>query len=185
MINQTEVFNAVRRGYNELEVASNTEILHYFEEVDADSMGGHISNIKGIAFEQEYLEILTENGISAEIFDATNHPITDIAIMHDDVIIDELQLKATDSVSYINITLEENADVVIVSTSEVASSIDSVMVIDSGIDNSELTDVVAETLSGRVVSETLEEEGAMEFFLDEGINPISPISIIGLFFGFF
>lgn len=182
MINQSEVFSAVRRGYNDLEVASNTEILNYFDEMNIDSMIGHISNIKGIVFEQEYLEMLNKNGVSAELFDTTNHPVTDIAITHDDMIVNELQLKATDSVSYINTTLEENPDVVIVSTSEVANNIDSIMVIDSGIDNLELTDIVTATLSGEVIND-VEADIATETFMGDSINPISPISIIGWFFG--
>ena len=77
----------------------------------------------------------------------------------------ELQLKATDSVSYINVTLEEHPDVAIVATSEVAAHFDSEMVIDSGISEAVLEDAVAETLLGEVV------------------NPVSPLSVLGWFFG--
>jgi len=111
----------------------------------------------------KYVEKLEREGIHAEMFEATNHPLTDIAIFEDGEIVNELQLKATESVSYINATLNENPDIVIVATSEVAQKIGSDMVIDSGI-----------------------EEAALESVISDTLFPISPIGIgIGLLTGFF
>jgi DNA-binding NarL/FixJ family response regulator len=165
MINSEQVFDTVRRGYNDFEQASNEDILSYFEDVDPDAMIGHVSNIKGILFEQLYVDKLAEQGIHAEVFEATNHPVVDIAIFDDGEVVNELQLKATDSVSYINVTLEEHPDIAIVATSEVAAHFDSEMVIDSGISDAVLEDAVTETL------------------LDEVVNPVSPLSVLGWFFG--
>lgn len=165
MIQSSTVFDAVRRGYNNLEHSSNDEIVNYFSEVEPDELTGHISNIKGITFELEYVDQIASQGIEVQIFEATNHPIVDIAIFENGEVVNELQLKATDSVSYINTTLEEHPDVAIVATSEVASGMDSEMVIDSGIENSVLEDAVAETI------------------LSEAVNPVSPISVVGWLFG--
>lgn len=165
MISSSTVFDAVRRGYNDLEHSSNGEIVNYFSDIEPNELTGHISNIKGIVFEQEYVDQLAAQGIEAQVFEATNHPVVDIAIFEDGEVVNELQLKATDSVSYINATLEEHPDVAIVATSEVASGMDSEMVIDSGIENSLLEEAVAETI------------------LDEVVNPFSPISVIGWLFG--
>lgn len=163
MINSGDVYEAVRRGYNELELASNSEISDYFSEIDPGSIGGHVSHIKGILFEQEYVEQLATQGIHAQIFEATNHPATDIAIFDDGGdVINELQLKATESASYIHSTLEEYPDIEIVATTEVASELGSDMVIDSGI-----------------------EEAVLEEAVLDVVNPVSPISIIGWFFGIF
>ncbi|MDP5290865.1 hypothetical protein Q9290_00940 [Oceanimonas sp. CHS3-5] len=165
MITESEVFEAVRRGYNEFEAVSNTEIIDYFSSIDDESIAGHISHIKGILFEQEYVELLEAQGIEAGIFEATNHPVTDIAILEDSEIVNELQLKATDSISYINATVEEYPDVDLVVTSEVAADLDSSMVTDSGIEDAALEQAVSDTL------------------LDEMVNPMSPMSVVGWLFG--
>ncbi|TNC91608.1 MAG: hypothetical protein CSH36_08785 [Thalassolituus sp.] len=165
MIAPSEVFEAVQRGYNELETASNGEIIDYFSSIDDEAVAGHVSHIKGILFEQEYLDLLEVQGIEAQVFEATNHPVTDIAIMDGDEVVHELQLKATDSSSYINATLEEHPDIEIVATTEVASGFDADLVTDSGIDDAALEQAVTDTL------------------FDEVVNPISPISVIGWLVG--
>ncbi len=189
MIAQNSVFDAVRRGYNELELASNDEILDYFSDVNPDVMSGHISNIKGIVFEQEVVTALNEQGMDAMLFEATNHPISDIALMSGDDIAAEVQLKATDSVAYINETLAENPDIPIIVTSEVANGFDSTMVIDSGIDNVALDDAVSEVLTSEIANHVGESvvsdvasEGLADLVADVAL-PISPISIIGALFG--
>ncbi|HCE2451941.1 TPA: hypothetical protein NGU14_003561 [Vibrio parahaemolyticus] len=190
MIAQNSVFDAVRRGYNELELASNDDILDYFADVNPDVMSGHISNIKGIVFEQEVVTALNEQGMDAMLFEATNHPVSDIALMSDGDIAAEMQLKATDSVAYINETLAENPETPIIVTSEVADSFDSTMVIDSGIDNVALGDVVSEVLTGEIanhvgesVASDVASEGLAELIADVAV-PVSPIGFgIGLLFG--
>jgi DNA-binding NarL/FixJ family response regulator len=99
------------------------------------------------------------------VFEATNHPITDIAIMDGDEVVHELQLKATDSSSYISATIEEHPDIEVVATTEVASGFDADLVTDSGIADAALEQAVTDTL------------------LDEAVNPVSPISVIGWLFG--
>ena len=165
MINAQDVFESVRRGYNELEQASNSDIIQYFEDIEPDSMMGHVSNIKGILFEQEYVELLATQGIEASIFEATNHPITDLSIFEDGEAMSELQLKATDSVSYINATLDANPDIEIVTTSEVAAHFDDPMVIDSGIEEAVLENAVLDTLA------------------DDIVNPVSPLSVLSWIIG--
>lgn len=189
MIAQSSVFDAVRRGYNELELASNDEILDYFADVNPDAMSGHINNIKGIVFEQEVVAALNEQGMDAMLFEATNHPVSDIALMSDGDIAAEMQLKATDSVAYINETLAETPDIPIIVTSEVANGFDSTMVIDSGIDNVALGDTVSEVLTGEIgnhvgesVASEVASEGLAELIADVAV-PVSPIGIIGALFG--
>ena len=190
MIAQSSVFDAVRRGYNELELASNDEILDYFADVNPDAMSGHVSNIKGIVFEQEVVAALNGQGMDAMLFEATNHPVSDIALMSDGDIAAEVQLKATDSVAYINETLAENPDIPIIVTSEVANGFDSTMVIDSEIDNVALGDTVSEVLTGEIgnyvgesVASEVASEGLAELIADVTV-PVSPIGFgIGLLFG--
>ncbi|WP_229359742.1 hypothetical protein [Ferrimonas aestuarii] len=190
------VFDAVRRGYSELEHTSNSEILDYFDGVTDDAIQGHVSNIKGILFEQTYVEQLAEHGVQAQLFEATNHPVSDIALMSGGDIAAEMQLKATDSVSYINETLADNPDIAVVTTSEVAAQVDpnlleAGLVIDSGISNQDLNTEVSSAIFGETSSEigldATSEVGAE--LLSDAIIPISPIglgvSAIGALFGIF
>jgi hypothetical protein len=194
------VFEAVRRGYTELGNADPTEIQNYFDSVDPASVSGHVSNIKGILFEEEVVRALNEQGLSASLFDATNHPASDIGIYDSDELIGEIQLKATDSADYIRETLENNPDIPIVTTSEVAENTD-LDVIDSGISNEDLTEAVEETLFTSALSDSsddavseLTDEAAGDLISDtvsdalsdvvsdslaDSISPI-PITPIGL-----
>jgi len=185
VISSDIVFDSVRRGYNELGTSNNAEIVDYFANVEPDAMVGHISNIKGIVFEQEVVNALNEQGLDAMMFEATNHPVSDLALMNDGNIALEMQLKATDSASYIHATLEQHSDVPIIVTSEVANSFDSVMVIDSGLDNSALEAAVTATLlseGANDVSNDVVSEGLNEV-IAESLLPISPIGLIGALFG--
>ncbi|WP_244956967.1 hypothetical protein [Enterovibrio norvegicus] len=84
------------------------------------------------------------------LFEATNHPVSDIALMSDGDIAAEKQLKVNDNVPYINETLTVKPDILIIKTSEVANSFDNSMVIDSGIDNVALDNAVTDVLSGEI-----------------------------------
>jgi len=164
MIEKEEVFEAVRRGYSELENASNSEILEYFSLSSANELRGHVSNIKGILFEQEVQDKLNANGIETHIFEKTNHPDTDLQILGDNSVLQELQLKATDSTSYINQTLADHQDIQIIATTEVASAIGNEEVIDSEISNAVLEETVLETISPIPISvEGLLIRGALAF----------------------
>ena len=146
MIENQEVFEAVRRGYGDLSDASDSEVVDYFGDIDDESWTGHMSNIKGILFEQEYVDKLEVEGVEAALFAGTTHPDTDLQIFEDGSVVEELQLKATDSVSYINSTLAENPDIAIVATTEVASGFETEMVIDSGISDVVLEEAIVNSI---------------------------------------
>lgn len=147
LIEREEVFEAVRRGYSGLENASNDDILYYFDLASPEELKGHVSNIKGIVFEKEVQDKLAENGIDSKIFEDTNHPSTDLQILEGNTVIHEVQLKATESSSYINQTLSDNPDVLIVATSEVAIEMQKEEVINSGISETILEEAVVEAIS--------------------------------------
>ena len=146
MIEEQEVFEAARRGYGDLYDATDDEVVDYFTDIDDESWTGHLSNIKGVLFEQEYVDKLEEEGVEVSLFESTTHPDTDIQIFEDGTVVEELQLKATDSVSYISSTLVENPDIAIVATTEVASGFETDMVIDSEISNAALEEVIVDTI---------------------------------------
>lgn len=162
---EDDVFEAVRRGYNALEEASEDEILEYFASVDPSSALGHMNNVKGILFEQKYVEALEIQGIDAAMFEPTNHPEADIMVFGGLDGVSEIQLKATDSISYVTAAMEEDPEVVFAVTSEIAAELGTDAVIDAGIENAALELAVGETL------------------FDETVNPIGVFSILRFLIG--
>ncbi|WP_163937569.1 hypothetical protein [Paraferrimonas sp. SM1919] len=184
MSEKIDVFDSVRRGYNDLESSSNDDIADFFGNADSEAMTGHISNVKGMVFEQQVTSALNEQGLEASIHEATNHPDTDLSIYLDGEVAAELQLKATDDVSYIRETLADNPDIPIIATSEVAAQVDDPMVIDSGIENAELTSSVSDALAGEAssVSSDAVSEGLAEVVTETAL-PISPIGAVAALLG--
>ena len=161
-IEKEAVYDAIRRGYSDLSNADESTIDAYFSEVNMDSLTGHIGNIKGILFEQEYVDQLQNDGIDAIVYEEVNHPMSDMMILENGEVVEDLQLKATESIAYVQDTLNSvGTDVTVVTTTEVAQYFDG-DVIDSGI------------------SERLLEEAVSDV-----IMPISSVTIIKLFFGIF
>ncbi len=191
-MNSNTIFSSIRRGYSELNDSEPSDIINYFQNLDDRSLTGHISNIKGILFENVVTEQLNQQGIETAIFESPNHPLTDIAIFDNGEVINEFQLKATDSVEYIRNTLEAHPDIPIITTSEVAGYFDNeFLVIDSGISNSYLTDSVSSILkedskteiSAEVTEETISDSlgETVTDCLGETLLPIPiPISPLGL-----
>lgn len=147
IIEQEEVFDAVRRGYSELGEASNSEILEHFSLSSPSELQGHVSNVKGILFEMEVQDKLDVAGVDSILHSATNHPLTDMQVIENGTVAEEIQLKATDSTSYISETISENPDIAVVTTTEVANEFGNSAVIDSGISDSLVEETVLETLS--------------------------------------
>lgn len=196
MTDREAVFSAVRRGYSSLKETSPSEIIEYFSEMDAKEFSGHLSNIKGIVFEEEIAKELNEQGLQVSLFDTTHHPDTDISVVDTGLFFDsdavEFQLKATDSISYINSTLSDCDDIPIIATSEIASYFeDNPLLIDSGISNKVLSDTVSSVLTDPdsidavtdVISDTV-SDSLSDIITDNFIPlPFGPVGIIKLLLG--
>jgi len=162
VIEQSEVYDAIRRGYSDLANADEATIDAYFSSVDSESISGHIGNIKGILFEQEYAEQLQEKGVDAMVYEEVNHPESDIAILEEGEVVEELQLKATESSAYIEETLSDvGEDITVVTSTEIAQEFPS-EVVDSGISEVALKEAVSDV-----------------------VMSVSTVSVIGWFFGIF
>ena len=196
MTDREAVFSAVRRVYSSLKETSPSEIIEYFSEMDAKEFSGHLSNIKGIVFEEEIAKELNEQGLQFSLFDTTHHPDTDISVVDTGLFFDsdavEFQLKATDSISYINSTLSDCDDIPIIATSEIASYFeDNPLLIDSGISNKVLSDTVSSVLTDPdsidavtdVIGDTV-SDSLSDIITDNFIPlPFGPIGIIKLLLG--
>ncbi len=154
------VLAALRRSSNELQDASPEEIGAYLRGMDEDALPGIVSNTKGILHEMQFVELENADGDSvyASIFEATNHPGTDVQFIDTDTGQTwEVQLKATDSAAYANNWIEAHPGGEILVTSELAerTGLDS-----SELSNDELTDDVKSTVDKMLA----EDEGIWDYF---------------------
>lgn len=129
------VYDALREVNGNFESLSGIEIWFESLAMNDTSLQGLINLTKG-----RYFENLVAEDTGGVLFENFNHPDTDM--MLDGV---EFQLKATDSVSYIN-SIDE--DIAVIATSEVAGVTG---VVDSGISNEEITDDVSTALGGSLL----------------------------------
>jgi hypothetical protein len=141
------VLDALRRSTGELEPdAPVAEVADYVQGFDEDQLPGLINNVKGIAFELQWAadENGDGDGIDARLHPTTNHPDSDAVLASAGGAEQAVQLKATDSASLVRDAMEDNPDIPVVATSEVAGRVDGS--IDGGIENGELTDSVEDTI---------------------------------------
>ena len=138
------VIEALRRSNNSLSEANLTELGDYLSSMEPEQLKGLGSNIKGIFHELKYVECINseDNGITAEVFGDTNHAGADVLLKDSatDAVIGEVQLKATDSASYVSEHLKRYPDIDVAATSEVAECMDGVQ--NTGISNEEISQAV-------------------------------------------
>lgn len=143
-----------------------------------EELAGAISGWKGKLFEVEVERRLNEGewvgdlhlepGQYARLAESPTQPGWDIQIFDESGIVsDAIQLKATESVSYVHEALARYPDTPILATTEVASRMGHESVIDSGISNDSLTD----SLHDQVVDTTSDA-------VTDGIIGTLPVSII-------
>ncbi len=98
------VLAALKRAHADLEDASLPEIQEYLRGLDESQVRGLVSNVKGVLHEMEFVRLENEDGDSvyASFFESTNHPDNDIVLIDKNSgDVWEVQLKATDSASYV------------------------------------------------------------------------------------
>ena len=136
---ETYVLEALKRANPALADKDLDEISDYLQEMDEEQILGLSNNVKGILHEIQFVEIENSDGdsVTAAMFDDSNHKGFDVILTDNDTgEVTEIQLKATDSESYIREWLEEYPDGEILVTEEVAENMD---LSTSGQSNEELT----------------------------------------------
>ena len=119
------VLAALRRSAKKFEDASVEEIGEILNSYDDNQIPGLVNNVKGILFELEYVEIENSDGdsIFAYQFEQTNYPTYDVQLIDEQTgEIAEIQLKATNSASYVKSWMDEHGDNIVV-TDEVAEEL--------------------------------------------------------------
>jgi hypothetical protein len=130
-----QVYVALRSVNGNFEGLSNSEIWWETLWMSPDSYAGLVGLTKGA-----YFESLVSQDTGGAPHEHFNHPDTDIVINGV-----EVQLKATDSISYIN---SVDQDIPVIATSEVALNTSAT---DSGFSNENITNTVEQALGGSVI----------------------------------
>lgn len=142
------VLDALRRSKTDLKHATDTELGDYFKSLSAEQQAGLHNNIKGILHELLYAadENSDDDEFIVEIYKDTNHAGSDVRVINTLTGEEyEYQLKATDSLSYVQEHLAKYPEISVVVTSELAN--ENANLISSGISNAGLTSEVDETFS--------------------------------------
>ena len=153
-----------------------TALANYSDE----QMMGVLSSAKGKYF--EYLvedklnageivgDVVLPSGYHAEVASSLVQPGWDIKILDEHgSVADYLQLKATNSISYIHETLERYPDITVLGTSEIADKADG-LILDSNISEQEITNQISDYIAD-VDTDFINE------FLD-AFNPLMPLVFI-------
>jgi len=182
------VIGAMQRANPELESMTLSQIGDHLSNLSPEQLQGVVNNTKGVYHEMLYVDAVKAEGLETEavLHSEINNPGSDVVFSKDGEVYDEVQLKATDSVSYINEHFEKYPNIEVVATEEVALKIDGVE--SSGFSNSTLEQDVSiglEHLISNADSSETATETISSAVSDETIG-LGPISIVtGLLFGIF
>lgn len=143
---ETAVLAAMRRSLSDLTHAPIDEIAKHVRSMAPEELAGFHNNVKGIYHELWYGERENADGdnVEAEMYEVVNHPGADVRLVNTrtgETV--DIQLKATDSTTYLREHQGRYPDVEVHATEEVASSAD---VASSGFRNSELAGDVNATV---------------------------------------
>lgn len=132
-----------------------------------NELNGIINSTKGKYFEYQVVDKLNSgnqvgdiklpNGYKAELAEKFNQPGWDIKIIDESGKVSEfLQLKATNSIGYLNETLEKYPDIRILATEEVSRNFSDEFVLDSNFSNSELSSKIQDYLNEEISFELID-----------------------------
>lgn len=146
--NEELVLEALRRSNNNLKDATNEDLSEYVQSLDINQLDGLKNNIKGIYHELKFSNRENSDGDEyiAELFTQTNHAGADVILTNTITgEIKEIQLKATDYLSYVQKHNEKYQNIDLFATSEVAEG--NSYINDSGFTNEGLMNDVNETIN--------------------------------------
>jgi len=140
------VLAAFQRYSNKTDSLEN--ISSYLSSMNEEQLVGITANVKGILHEMEYVKLENEDGdsITASLFLDTNHKGFDVMLSDSNTgELLEVQLKATDNVSYVEDWIDKYPEDEILVTEELAREIG---LKSSGISNENVTVKVEEFIDG-------------------------------------
>ena len=136
---ELSVLAALRRANPQFEALSPDEIGTSLATMAEHQVAGLVSSVKGVLHEMEFVQIENSDGdsVTASVFGSASHPDYDILIFDGETDQwSQIQLKATDSTSYVQDWIDNHPDGEILITEEIAEKMD---LPSSGSSNEELT----------------------------------------------
>lgn len=136
---ELSVLAALRRANPQFETLTPDEISAHLSTMDEHQVVGLVSAVKGILHELEFVQIENSDGdlVTASIFSDSNHPDYDVMLFDGETDQwSQVQLKATDSTSYVQDWIDSHSSDEMVVTSELAEKMN---LQSSGTSNEEIT----------------------------------------------
>ncbi len=134
------VIDAIRRSDNDLTNASIEEVAEHMSQYSSTQLQGIANNVKGIYHEMRFASSENSDGdaVHAEQYELTTHPGADVRLVNTETgVATDIQLKATNSASYVGEHSERYPDIDLRVTDEVSEK--SAQYASSGFSNSNLT----------------------------------------------
>jgi len=158
-VEEQMVLDALRRSTTRLNDASVAELAAYVSSLSPEQLRGVASNVKGIYHEMLFVHLANADGdeVTAQMFEATNHPGADVEFIVDGEVIRAVQLKAVANPSQILEHLERYPEIEVIATSEVAARFPNVD--SSGLTNAGLKERVSATFDGLPGDSVIQEIG--------------------------
>ena len=160
-LEEEAVLQALMRIKPDLRGASLDEVSRYLQSLNDAQLSGLASNIKGVLHELHFVALENEDGddVIATLFDDPSHESTDVLLTNTATgEAWELQLKATDSASYVRSWIDAHEDGTILVTEELASSMG---IETSGLSNASLTADVQDFIQLALADESLWDQVPM------------------------
>lgn len=180
------VVEAMQRANPEMIGMTTVQISEHLASLAPDQLQGIVNNTKGVYHEMLYVDSLNSAGFEGVgLHEDLNNPGADVFFANESGVIEDVQLKATNSVSYVNEHLEKYPEISLLATEEVAEKIDGVE--SSGFSNEALKQDVTSSVDELISSSGSEAvtESISSTVAEETIG-VGPISIItALLFGIF
>jgi hypothetical protein len=144
------VLEALRRSKRSLLDASEADLALYLNSLSPEQMRGVANNVKGIYHEMRWVEEYNSSHPDsyAVMHESTTYEGADVQIFskHTGDLLEEYQLKSTDSASYVRESLAKYSDIDVLATNEVSSAVDGAE--SSGFSNAENTANVGSVFDG-------------------------------------
>ena len=125
--NEQLVLDAMRRANNSLATATDEELAAYVQGLEPTQLQGLRNLLIGVSHELRYFVEENNDGDQyvVELFAATNHPGADVRITNTLTgEVEEVQLKASNYLSYVQKHNERYADIRVLATDELAAKSD-------------------------------------------------------------
>ena len=156
------VLDALRRSTKGLHDATEAELGSYMQELSPEQLRGVASNVKGIYHEMLHVETYNKEHTDtyAALHADTNHQGSDVQVFSKETgeLLNEYQLKATDSADYVREHLDRYPEIGIMVTEEVAPVVNGAE--SSGFANAEMNSqvhgVFAEVADNSVIDRVAE-----------------------------